>query len=155
MYPLTHFLFPLALSLVLLKLNFFPNIYFVFLAALTGFLVDIDHYIHRIIVYKDFNIKNCWNKAVLNKDKKERTLIHYKKGIIIITLILILIFFISKLTTFALAIGYYSHILLDNLHIKLKKKFNLREFGFVIKLPLYEFILDLILILLIYGAARI
>ncbi len=157
MYPLTHFLFPLVIALGLYNFQIF-NIYFVILTALIGLLVDIDHYLHRIIKFKDFNIKNCWNQAILHKDKKQRTLIHHEKGAFLIGFILIGIYFISKELFLAGVIGYYSHIFLDNLHYKLKRKIKFKEFGFIVKIPLHEFIFEIVLIILaiiLYGTARI
>lgn len=150
MYPSTHFLFPLAISLVLVLFGFF-NYYQAILTAFLGAFVDIDHYLHRIIYNKDFSLKSCWNKAVAHIDKRERTIVHHEKGFIIITiLIAILIIFSLKYATIV-ALAYYSHFFLDNLHIKLKKKFKLKKAGFKIQMPVYEIILNLILIILILA----
>ena len=148
MYPLTHFLFALVIASVLHLYQIF-NIYFVILTAIIGVLVDLDHYLHRIIKFKDYNIKNCWNRSILHKDKKQRTLIHHKKGAMIISVILLGIYFISKSLFLAGAIGYYSHIFLDNLHYKLKEKIKFKEFGFIVRMPIHELIFEVILAILV------
>ena len=92
MYPLTHFLFPLTLSLILVVFGFFTYLQAI-LSALLGMSIDLDHYLHRIIYYKDFNVKSCWNKAVTHKDKRERTLIHHEKGFIFVTILITIFLF--------------------------------------------------------------
>ena len=148
MYPLTHFLFPFFIAQIFVKLNYLDYK----LAIITGIiavLIDLDHWIYRIIKFHEFNPKNAWNNAVKKHDPKERTFLHHKPGMILIASLTLILLFFSWKSALILALAYYSHILLDNLHLKLKSYLKMEEEGFIFKIPFYEIIFDLILILLI------
>jgi len=107
--------------------------------------------LHRVINYKDFNFRNCWNKAVTHKDKRERTLIHHEKGFILITIFILIILIFSSKLALIFAIAYYSHFLLDHIHIQAKRRFKFKEMGFKFNMPLYEIILNLALVIIILA----
>jgi len=151
MYPLTHFLISFFMGLLLVKYGYFSLIQAIF-TGLVGLLIDLDHFISYVFIKKDFNFKNAWNAVVKHKFE-ERTFIHHLPGFLIFTLILIVLFFINKVWFLILAIGYYSHMFLDYFNFRewsrIKEQIKFKEEGFRFKIPLYEIILDVILILLI------
>jgi len=145
MYPWSHFLFPLFIAEIFVKLNIL-NHYGAILAGLIGLSVDIDHFIGYVIHHRDLNLKHAWNADVV-KHENERTFIHRETGLIFITLPIILLFFLNKIVFLIISLGYYTHIFLDNLNISISKKiFKIKEKGFVIKLPFYELIFDILLV---------
>jgi hypothetical protein len=151
MYPLTHFLAPFLVGLILVNFGYFTFNH-ALIAGLIGLLIDVDHFLYYFTIKRDFNFKNAWNSAV-NHKFEERTFIHHLPGFLIFTTIIIALFFINKTWFLILTIGYYLHMVLDYFNFKswlrIKQKVKFNEEGFVFKIPLYEIILDLILIFLI------
>lgn len=151
MYPLTHFLLAFLIGLILVYYGQF-NLFQAFITGLVALLIDIDHFIYYSIRKKDFSFKNAWNAAVKHK-LNERTLIHHLPGFLISSLILLILFFLNKTWFLILFIGYYSHIFLDYLDIKrwleVKRKIKFKEEGFYFKIPIYEIILIMAMIILI------
>jgi hypothetical protein len=151
MYPQTHFLVPLFLGLILAKFNLLtPKL--ALIAGIIGALVDIDHYIEYIIHTKKnrFSIKAMWNNSIKFHKFSARSFIHHWRGISIISILLgiYLIFFQSQWQiALTVALGYYSHILLD--HYKLGRLFHKKYvykskiIGMYVRLPLLELVLDL------------
>jgi hypothetical protein len=146
MYPLTHFLVPFVLAQIFVKLGYL-DYRFALIAALLGVLIDLDHYIYRIFSAKDYSFKKAWNIAVKKHDPLQRTFIHHYKGLLIFLLVKIVLLFFSWKWTIVIALGYYSHFLLDHIHIRIHKKLTFNEFGYVFRIPFYEIILDVILVL--------
>ena len=147
MYPQTHFLVPFALAEILVKLGLF-NHKLALIAGVVGIIIDLDHYLHRIIIHHDFSVKSAWNKAILQHDiHGERTFIHHWSGLVAVTIILLALFFLSWHVSVALFLGYYSHLFLDGLHIHIKKRWKFKEGGLIFRIPIYEIILDIILVL--------
>ena len=147
MYPITHFLVPTTIMIILYKLNLTTPKYII-IAGLTGMLIDIDHYIHLIITHKSFSLRKAWNIAVTGHEN-ERSFIHHTKGIILTTFLMFILYFYSKNLTVGLSTGYYTHIILDKIHIQTKKILSIREFGFLMRMPLYELILNALLSMII------
>ena len=150
MYPQTHFLVPFALAEILVKLGLF-NHKLALIAGVVGVIIDLDHYLHRIIIHHDFSVKSAWNKAILQHDiHGERTFIHHWSGLVAVTIILLALFFLSWHVSVALFLGYYSHLFLDGLHLHIKKRWKFKEGGLIFKIPVYEIILDIILVLILF-----
>ena|SRR3989338_5277916 len=155
MYPQSHFLLPFVLGLGFVKLEVL-DIKLALIAGLLGVLIDIDHYIAFLYYYKDFNIKHVWNAAVVKGDPIERTFIHHKIGFVVMTKIIEVLLLFNPLYSLVLALGYYTHLLLDYIHLiiplqtfKHPKKIVFVEDGFTVKLPVYEILFDSMLIFLI------
>lgn len=149
MYPLTHFLISFLIGLILAEQGYFTFIQAI-ITGFVGLLIDMDHFIYYFAKKRDFNLRKAWN-AVVRHTMEERTFIHHLPGFLISTFLLLILFFINKIWFWILFIGYYSHILLDYLNfrswLKVKKKIKFKEEGFIFKIPLYEIILDFILII--------
>ncbi len=148
MYPQTHFLMPFVLAEILVKFGLL-NHNLALLAGMVGVFIDIDHYLHRVIVHHDFSLKSAWNKAITQHDiHGERTFIHHWKGLIGITIIFLVLALFNWNLSLVLFFAYYSHLLLDKIHVHIKRKIKFKEGGLLFRIPLYEVILDFCLILL-------
>ncbi len=148
MYPQTHFLVPFVLAEILVKFGLL-NHNLALLAGLAGVFIDLDHYLHRVIIHHDFSVKSAWNKAITQHDAHgERTFIHYWKGLIGVTIILLILAFFNWNLSIVFFFAYYSHLLLDGIHIHIKKRIKFREMGLIFRIPKYEIILDICLIVL-------
>ena len=144
MYPQTHFLLPFFIAEILVKLNILNHEYAI-LTGLIGVFIDIDHFIKFAVYHKDFNVKHAWNTAVV-KHESERTFIHHKTGFFLITIFNIILFFLNRTMFWVISLAYYSHMILD-MKLDAKKILNIKEKGFIINLPVYELILDLLLVI--------
>ncbi len=99
-----HFIVSLLLSIILYQ----PYGYQAFLVMLSGFLIDIDHYLWYIIKFKDFSLK----KTV---EKTKDTTIKYKFHVFHlydIMIILLILSFFSKIFI-VLSIGLLVHLIMD------------------------------------------
>jgi len=147
MYPLAHFLLPLLIGEILVKINFF-NHQLAIAAALIGLLIDADHFIWYIYKYKSWSLKKAWN-ADVRYHVQERTFIHHKLGFILGTIIILIILYINLSIGLVAAIGFYSHFFLDYIplnifHIKGNVKENIE--GFTVRIPIYEIIINIVLV---------
>ena len=146
MYPITHFLFAFLIGGVLVELGFWGG-GMVWVIGLIAVFIDIDHLISYGILHRDFNPQHAWNGAVV-KHEHERTFIHHRLGFVLITILIAGIYFISFDWFLILAIGYYSHMFLDYAHLNI---FGVRgDFcedveGFVMKIPKYEGVIEVLL----------
>ena len=112
MYPQSHLLFPLFIGELLVKLGFVDQ-RFVLVAVLVGIFVDFDHPIKHFFLTGEINPKKAWNAGVV-KHENDRTFIHHKQGILLISLLFFIAFAYFPYWTLAAALGYYSHMLLDH-----------------------------------------
>lgn len=148
MYPQTHFLMPFVLAEILAKFGLL-NPQLALLAGLAGVFIDLDHYLHRVIVHHDFSVKSAWNKAITQHDiHGERTFIHHWNGLIGVTFILLILAFFSWNISVVLFLAYYSHLLLDWVPIYVKKRITFKWRSLMFNIPTYEIILDIFLIVL-------
>ena len=148
MYPQTHFLFSLLISLILAKLGVFEYKIALLIAVFSVF-VDIDHFIIFALKRKDWNLRDAWNSEVKGKFKNARTFVHHWLGILIITSIIIVLFFINKNLFWVFGLGYYTHMFLDYAHLnflKIKEKITIKKFGFIEKINKFELIFDVFLL---------
>ena len=113
MYPQSHFLFPLFLGELLVKLGYVDQ-RFVLVAVLVGVLIDLDHPIHHLFMTGELSIAKTADDA-FKKHIDDRTFLHHKLGMVVVTLFLIIAFAYFPYWTVAIAIGYYSHMLLDHI----------------------------------------
>ncbi len=115
MYPQSHFLFPLLIGLVLEKLGY-VGYDFVLVAVLVGVLIDLDHPLHHFFMTGRLSITATADDA-FKKHIDDRTFLHHKQGMLIITILLIILWKYFPYWTLAVAVGYYSHMLLDHYSI--------------------------------------
>lgn len=159
MYPQSHFLFPLLIGLVLEKLGY-VGLDFVLVAVLIGVFVDLDHPLKHFLLTGELNPKKTWNAGIV-KHEDDRTFIHHKQGILMMSILFIVFYAYFPYWTTAVALGYYSHMLLDHFStskgfidtMKLKdywgywKPVSLKIYGFDTEIALHEIALDLLLII--------
>jgi len=150
MDPHTHFLFPFTVGLILNKLGII-SWKLVLLCGIIGVLIDIDHYIEYVLHAKTnrFSLKGAWNNAIRFHRFEERSFIHHWQGFLVLSLIFLGLFFFYWKIALVLAIGYYSHIILDYVHLRKDKFFSWKIGKLFMKESHLEFALDIILILAI------
>ncbi|MFC1682003.1 metal-dependent hydrolase [Nanoarchaeota archaeon] len=147
MYPQSHFLFSLLVGLIVAKFGVF-SYEVAFYIAVVAVLIDIDHLIAYFSKYKEMNLKDAWNYSVRGK-YHGRTFIHHWIGFLVITLIIVGLYFFNLTWFYVLSIAYYSHMFLDYAHLnvlKIKDKMILRGWGFVEKINKFEVLFDIFLI---------
>ncbi|PIZ51963.1 hypothetical protein COY27_01890 [Candidatus Woesearchaeota archaeon CG_4_10_14_0_2_um_filter_33_13] len=147
MYPHTHFLFPFTIALVLNRFSIISWKLTV-LCGIVGVIIDIDHFIDHIVQAKGnkFSIKATWNNSVRFHRFDQRTFIHHWKGAILVTTIIGSLILYNWQVSLIIALGYYSHLLLDYIHVRKDKSVRIRLKGFFIKEYYSEILLDLSLI---------
>ncbi|MDP3640399.1 MAG: metal-dependent hydrolase [Nanoarchaeota archaeon] len=146
MYPQTHFLFPFFIGLVLSKLNVL-SWELALLAGIIGVLVDLDHYVEHILHAKmnQFSLRATWNNSIKLHRFYQRSFIHFEKGALLVTGVLVALAFFSWQVSLALAFGYYSHLLLDYPSMKKERRIHLRIGHLYIREPYMEIALDVLL----------
>ena len=148
MYPQTHFLFSFFLATIFVKLGVFNYKIALLIAGIAVFM-DIDHFIVYALKKHDCSLKDAWNGAVKGK-YKGRTFIHHYSGFILITLIIIALFFLNKTGFYILGLAYYSHMFLDYTKLNIlniKGKITIKEVGFTEKINKFELLFDIFLII--------
>ncbi len=148
MYPQSHFLFSFLIALIFVKYEVF-DYKIAFFIAIFALLIDIDHYINFAIRRGDYSLKDAWNTVTV-RHFKGRTFIHYYFGFVLITLLIIFLFFMNKTWFWIVGLSYYSHIFLDyaKLNIlKIKEKMIIKEEGFVAKINKFEILFDIFMII--------
>ena len=120
MYPQSHFLFPLLIGLILEKLGY-VGYDFVLAAVLVGVFIDLDHPLHHFFKTGQLSIAATADDA-FKKHIDDRTFLHHKLGMLVSTIFLIIVFAYFPYWALALAVGYYSHMLLD--HYSITKGFE-------------------------------
>ena len=146
MYPWTHFIFGGFFGAIAYYVGLLTPEQTLIVAILAA-LVDIDHYISYIVSHNhEFSFKKIWNECVLGHFHG-RSFIHGPIGLGWITLVLFGIYWISFTWFLIFALAYYSHYLLDHLHIHMKKELNINKFGF----HLHLFYLELVIGIVVKG----
>lgn len=138
MYPWTHFLVPWLLGLLLGM----PAEY-ALLAGLLGALVDLDHYVYYVLVHRDWSVRNAWRAAVVTHESGERTFLHHRLGVALVTPLVVLLCGFSIPLGAAVALAYASHLLLDYVHTEGHHVANVA--GFRVDLSTQELVLDALL----------
>lgn len=144
----THFLFPLFFGLLLYDFGY-VSFSLAFLAAFTGMFVDVDHYIEHILHAKKdrFSLKATWNNSIKLHRFEQRSFVHHSEGAFWVTLFLLILFFYYPPVSLALTLGYYSHLFLDDLHLKREKFVRGTMAMLYLKESHFEVVLDVLLIL--------
>lgn len=148
MYPPTHFIVTFFLAELFVKFGILTHNQALICATITV-LIDLDHYIEYIIHSKSFNFKNAWNGASLHKFKYERSFIHHKNGVVIISLLLIPLFFINQTIFYLFLLAYYSHIFLDYANLNFfydDGKIKEELFNFIVNISNFEVAVNIIFI---------
>lgn len=152
MYPHTHLITALLAGFLLFRLDVL-TIPQVLICGALAVLIDIDHYVlfvYRHLKEKDLSIIHAWNASSVGHENN-RSMIHHKDGIIMISVILLPLVFIRIDYYLVIAIAYYSHIILDHLHIRhFKDDRTLAEFGFFFKVRRTELVFDLIILSMLF-----
>jgi len=112
MFPQTHLITGIFLSIILIKLNILSINYAIILVLVT-FLLDIDHVINFIYECKKFSIKEIWNDGFYHHKHTKRTWLHFEKGILLVLIITTILLLINIQLAIAICSGYFLHILLD------------------------------------------
>lgn len=119
MYPQTHLLFPLFIGELLVKLGLVDQ-RFVLVAVFVGVFIDIDHLLKHFYLTGELSIRKTWNAGVV-KHEQDRTFLHHLPAIMTLTVVFAVFCLYYPYWTLAVALGYYSHMLLD--HISLRRGF--------------------------------
>ena len=150
MDPHTHFLFPFVIAFILSKLNII-SWKFALVCGFIGAFVDIDHYVEHILHSKSnkFSLKDTWNNAMRFHHFEERSFIHDINGAAILTVIFVIILFFNWKISLILAIGYYSHLFLDYIHINKERFLKWKISTLYIRESNLEMIVDIILVIVL------
>ncbi len=144
MFPQTHLITGIFLSIILIKLNILSINYAIILVLVT-FLLDIDHVINFIYECKKFSIKEIWNDGFDHHKHTKRTWLHFEKGILLVLIITTILLLINIQLAIAICSGYFLHILLDYYSfnvLELPAKINQKEKR-KIHINLYENAIDI------------
>ncbi len=156
MYPQSHFLFPLLIGLILEKLGY-VGYDFVLIAVLVGVLIDLDHPLHHFFKTGELSVLKTADDA-FKKHIDDRTFLHHKLGMLVVTLFFIIFFAYFSYWTLAVAVGYYSHVLLDHItadgrlldnrtdkdYLGKRKPILLCLCGYTVKIALFEIVFDVV-----------
>jgi hypothetical protein len=148
MYPQSHFLFALFISLIFVKFGVFSYQVALIIAIIAVF-VDIDHFINFIIRRKDYKLKDAWN-AIVVRHFHGRTFIHHIIGFTIITGIILALFFLNRTWFWIIGLAYYSHMFLDYVKLnilKIKGIETIKELGLVERISKFELMFDIFLVI--------
>jgi len=146
MYPQTHFLASLLTGMIFSKFGVFDYKVALFV-GLAGMFVDIDHFIVFVLKYKEMNFKHAFNQAVKGL-YHGRSFIHHQIGIVLMTLVIVALYFYSQTWFWIIGLGYYSHLFIDYAHLnilKIKGKMTIEEFGIIERINKFEVLLDIFL----------
>ncbi|MBS3116527.1 metal-dependent hydrolase [Candidatus Woesearchaeota archaeon] len=144
----THFLLPLLCALILFQFNLisWP---LAILAGIIGILIDVDHYVEHILHAKTnrFSLRATWNNSIKLHRFQQRSFIHDGIGVVLLTVLMGISLFFNWQVVIVAAIGYYSHILLDYLHLNKERFLKSKILTFYLRESYFEITLDIIIIL--------
>ena len=143
MYPQTHFLFSYVVGLIFVKFGVF-NYKVAFFVALVGLLIDVDHYLKFIFSKGKFGFRDAFNRMARGLFGG-RSFIHHKWGFVVMTFLVMVLYFVDLSWFWIIGLGYYSHLFLDYVHLnflKIREKITIKKFGFVEKINKFEILLD-------------
>lgn len=148
MNPQTHFLLPFFLSAILAKMGLI-SWKLALLSGFMGVMIDIDHYIEHIIYAKTnrFSLVKTWNESIKWHHFYQRSFIHEGLGVLIVTIILLVKAIFVWHLALASAISYYSHLLLDKIHLHKEKYWRGKILFLFLKESYFEITLDVVLVL--------
>ena len=113
MYPKHHFIISAIISIILFA--FTKNITASLICFSAGFLIDVDHILDYIIIYKKFNLKKFF-RYNWHKDKIYVFLHSWE------ILIIVLLIFKFNIYTIAFAIGFAQHLIIDLISYPIRNK---------------------------------
>jgi hypothetical protein len=147
MLPQTHFLLPFLIVLGLTKFNIL-SWKLALISGIIAVVIDLDHLVEHFIHSKKnkLSIFRTWNNSMKYHKFSQRSLIHHWQGFLIITGALLIILIFNWQSALILAIAYYSHLLLDYIHLKRDKYLRFKIGRFFIKETHTEIIIDILLI---------
>jgi len=154
MYPQSHFLFSFLVASIFVKFGVFDWKIALFV-GFVGVFVDLDHFLNFIIRKNDYDLKDAWNGCVV-RHFPGRTFIHHWIGFILMTGLIVCLYYWNMTWFWIVCLGYYTHMILDYAKInilKIKGVEVIKESGFVMKLSKFEAMFDIFLligILLLY-----
>ncbi|MFP4424304.1 MAG: hypothetical protein ACLFP2_03650 [Candidatus Woesearchaeota archaeon] len=148
MYPHTHFLFALFLGIVANYMGLM-SMSFAFSCAFLAVFIDVDHIVEHAFKCKSkpFSFRSMWNNCTHFHRYKERSFIHHKEGMILMTLLTGGLLLVSIPLGLVVGIAYSSHMLLD--HLKTKRMVSKRFMGFYLVETYNAFVLDISLVVMI------
>lgn len=149
MLPHTHFLAGLLIGLTAVKLGII-NIPQALLIAVLTTSIDLDHLIASYKKFKTWSLTKCWNASM--KGQIKRSVIHSRKGFLVITLVSLVIYNFLPAVGFILLSAYITHYILDILgdFVKGKAEKRIKFTDIIVHLNFYELALDIIIILLLF-----
>ena len=117
MYLKYHFVFTLVFCIILFPfLNWWTIIVF-----LSGFFIDVDHYLYYIIKFKDWNLKKAYKIHFKKKYKDKLHIFHTIEFYLLIVSLNLLYPFFSYIL-----IGVSFHLILDTIDVLLERMYIAR-----------------------------
>ena len=148
--PHTHFLVAWLFGLIGVKLHYLSYAEALLIGVIST-LIDIDHLFSYHKRHKKWSLKETWNAAVV-KHEHERSFIQHREGCIMVSIILIAIFIISRKLAILLGIAYYIHYVLDHVDLDNEKSHAIRQWcGIPYRYCRFEMFVAMITIILIIG----
>ncbi len=148
MYPQSHFLFSFLIASIFVKFGFFDYKIALFVALIAVF-IDLDHFLNFIFRKNDYSLKDAWN-AVVVRHFIGRTFIHHWIGFILITVIIVGLFYFNRVWFWVIGLGYYTHMFLDYAKLNILKIRGIeviKEQGFVMRISKFEILFDIFLLI--------
>ena len=148
MYPQSHFLFSFLVASIFVKFGVFDWRVALFV-AIFAVVIDVDHFLNFAFKRDDYNLKDAWNGCVV-RHFIGRTFIHHWIGFIVMTAIVVGLYYWNMTWFWIIGLGYYTHMILDYAKInilKIKGVEVIREAGFVMRLNKFEAMFDIFLII--------
>ena len=149
MYRQTSFLVALLCATIAAKFGFLSQSQ-AFTAAVLAVLIDLDHFFSYLFQHRSLNLREAWNNAINNHN--DETFLHTLKGFVVFSILQSIIYVFNPAWAQVLSIAYWSHLLLDTLHILTRsaaeKYFDIRGFGFTVQLTIAELVLSVFALLM-------
>ncbi|MBW3013602.1 metal-dependent hydrolase [Candidatus Woesearchaeota archaeon] len=152
MYPHSHFLATFFLAEIFVRLGYISH-RLALICAVIAVLIDLDHFIEYIIIYRRASLRQAWNACVTNK-LYGRTAIHRVFGVVMFALVTLIISIFSLQWAIVIGLGYYSHLFMDLLYNLWEKRtertIKIKMFGYIIHTRRLEILIDLGLLVGLY-----
>ena len=116
--------------------------------GLFAVFIDLDHFLNFVFRRGDYSLRDAWN-AVVIRHFTGRTFIHHWVGFIIITLIIIGLYYWTMIWFWVIGLSYYTHMFLDYAKInilKIRGTETIKEEGFVMRISKFEIMFDIFLV---------
>lgn len=123
MRPIVHIISGLLIAGILFP---FIGIYNAAIVFLASWAIDIDHYIHHILKFKNFNLKQSYWRHRLDKARDDLHIFH----VIEVWIILVIASFYSW-TIFFFTLGLMNHLVYDLLDLAIRKNYGRRSYSVI------------------------